>query len=624
MLKSFNKILTLLKLTTLLVIISQCITVNANSVEELVNTLDYKQVEISPNGKRLAVIYDNDEQIRIYFFETKTMKMIGSHGLHKYSPTNISWVNNERVIMYVLTENVRYAAKFYTGRLYSVNYDGKRGKFLTSVESVIDLMRGDDKNILVNRDDKVYKLNVYNNELSKVANSPIPKTYKRYLADYNGNLKIAHSVDRNRKQLIYLRIKNSKWKELDRINMGEKFRLLRMNKKGDAFYYLDDFNTETLSLFKYDINSSKTEIIFEDKENNVAGIEWDAVTLTPYAVRTEPSYPAYSLIGKSGPNRKVFEKLLEQFPGNRLSIKSESNRGKIKVVKIDNDASPGNYYLYDSKKKLLSPLLQVLEKLDRRKLAYSEPFSFIASDGITINGYISYPNNINKQQKVPLVVLVHGGPIGIRDYWSYDFESQLLNSKGYAVLKVNYRGSGGFGKKFELSGYEQWGTKIQKDIYEATNWAIEQRKVDKDKICIMGSSFGAYSAIQSMTLYPSLYRCGVAYAGVYDLTVLVNEISGDSNRELMSKYVGKNKSKLLSESPNNYVEKIKSPVFLAHGKKDSIAPFEHYEKITEALDDKGINYESMIFDRELHGLNSKNNRVNYYKAVLDFISRSIN
>ena len=113
-----------------------------------------------------------------------------------------------------------------------------------------------------------------------------------------------------------------------------------------------------------------------------------------------------------------------------------------------------------------------------------------------------------------MVVLPHGGPHGIRDYWLWDQAGQLLASRGYVVLQVNYRGSGGYGYSFEDAGYGNWGTKIQDDITDAARWAIAQGIADPKRICIYGGSFGGYAALMSATSEPDLYRCAIGLAGV--------------------------------------------------------------------------------------------------------------
>jgi dipeptidyl aminopeptidase/acylaminoacyl peptidase len=149
-----------------------------------------------------------------------------------------------------------------------------------------------------------------------------------------------------------------------------------------------------------------------------------------------------------------------------------------------------------------------------------------------LSAYITYPTGVDETVAVPLVTLVHGGP-NARDYWKFDPELQLLASQGYAVLRVNYRGSTGYGRKHMSGSEKQWGARVQQDIIEATQWVIQQGGIQQDKVCIMGGSFGGYSAVQSATLAPDLFKCVVAVAGVYDLEMMFDE--GDIPRIIYGK-----------------------------------------------------------------------------------------
>jgi pimeloyl-ACP methyl ester carboxylesterase len=130
-----------------------------------------------------------------------------------------------------------------------------------------------------------------------------------------------------------------------------------------------------------------------------------------------------------------------------------------------------------------------------------------------------------------MVVLPHGGPYGVRDWWEFDPEVQLLASRGYAVLQVNYRGSGFISMDFERAGYREWGGKMQDDLTDATHWAIQQKIAAPDRICIYGASYGGYAALMGVVREPDLYRCAIGYAGIYDLELrLESGALSDSHR----------------------------------------------------------------------------------------------
>ncbi len=145
-----------------------------------------------------------------------------------------------------------------------------------------------------------------------------------------------------------------------------------------------------------------------------------------------------------------------------------------------------------------------------------EPVVFEARDGIQIHGYLTRPAGAAKGA-VPLIVHPHGGPFGIRDVWGFNPEVQFLASRGYAVLQVNYRGSGGYGFGFEAAGFKRWGLEMQDDLTDAVKWAIEEGIADPHNIGIYGASYGGYATMMGLVKTPELYRVGINYVGVVDL-----------------------------------------------------------------------------------------------------------
>ena len=113
------------------------------------------------------------------------------------------------------------------------------------------------------------------------------------------------------------------------------------------------------------------------------------------------------------------------------------------------------------------------------------------------------------------MLFVHGGPHGIRDHWRFDPEVQHLANRGFAVLQVNYRGSGGYGREFLTSGFNHWGDLMQDDLTDGVNWAVDQGIADKERLCIYGASYGGYAAMMSAAREPELYKCAVGLSLIH-------------------------------------------------------------------------------------------------------------
>lgn len=199
-----------------------------------------------------------------------------------------------------------------------------------------------------------------------------------------------------------------------------------------------------------------------------------------------------------------------------------------------------------------------------------------------------------------------------------------MASRGYAVLQVNFRGSGGYGHAFQRAGFKQWGGAMQDDLTDATRWAIQQGITDPKRICIYGGSYGGYASLMGVAKEPDLYRCAVGYVGVYDMPMMYGR--GDiqhwqSGTNYLEDTLGRDNLEVIS--PTRLASKIKVPVFLAAGGEDKRAPIEHSEKMEKALRDAGVPVETLYFDTEGHGFYTEEHNREYYTRLLAFLDKHI-
>ena len=251
-----------------------------------------------------------------------------------------------------------------------------------------------------------------------------------------------------------------------------------------------------------------------------------------------------------------------------------------------------------------------------------QPIEFKAKDGTTLYGFYT----ANGTGPKPMVVMPHGGPIGPFDNWGYDSHVQYLASRGYAVLQVNYRGSGGRGYNFQHDGWAQWGGLIQDDIADGVRWAIAQGKADPSRVCIFGASFGGYSALMNPVRNPGMYKCAVGYAGVYDLNLLSRtdwSAKSRNGRRQFDRWVGGDEAKRAEQSPANYAAKIDIPVFLIHGKDDQTARVDQFHAMDNALQAAGKKPQTLLIEGEGHGFYNPDNVADLYKRIDAFLRANI-
>lgn len=312
-------------------------------------------------------------------------------------------------------------------------------------------------------------------------------------------------------------------------------------------------------------------------------------------------------------------------PGTENTIVSRSADEKRLVIHAGSDRDPGAYYLLDLTTPRLSLIGRPMAKINPAQMRPMEPIKFTARDGLEIHGYLTRPAGF-EQRPAPLIVNPHGGPFGIRDVWGFNPEVQFLASRGYAVLQINFRGSGGYGRDFQFAGKREWGGKMQDDLTDGVRWAIAQGIADPQRIAIYGASYGGYAALAGVTSTPELYRCAVNYVGVTDLSIITSwgRRTGDRSSEIFFReWVGDDKDYLQSRSPVNFVEKIRVPTLHAYGFNDPRVDIKHWTRLEPKLKQFNKPYEVIIEDNEGHGFAQEQSRLKFYRKLEEFLARHL-
>jgi dipeptidyl aminopeptidase/acylaminoacyl peptidase len=539
------------------------------------------------------------------------------------------------------------------GELYAFNYDGSRKKLIygyrtgkmqtgTSIKQrestygwarVIDPLYGDREHILISsrpwsksgsKKARVLRLDIYKGTLKKGGHvSPIP--YAEFLTKNDGSLGLAQGIDENNKRHLYWLKDNKDWQEvLFKQNTGN-VTPLSFDESGDNVYAIGDFGQDKKGLYKLNLKTGEQKSIFTDEKVDIAHYEQSTVDNQIYALRLDNGLPEYIMVKKNHEEAKVFKQLLASFPNAQISITSKTRASDKFVFFVGSDTDPGSIYLYDKQKKQLKFLFLYRSKINKKDFMKSEPFQFITSDNTTIRGYFTPAKNYATDKVNKMVVLVHGGP-QTRDSWLFDSDVHVLSQHGYSVLRVNYRGSIGYGTEFEHAGFKQWGGDIQQDIAEAVDWAITNKDISAETVCIAGHSFGGYSAVMSPINYPEKYRCAVASMGVYDLPLMYEE--GDITRlnfgtSFLNTVLGTDKKIQQQMSPAFNVSRLKTPLFIFHGNKDWRAPIEQAESLLDALNEAEKPYQYHLFDKEGHGFYNPDSRATFYTKMLTFLDKHL-
>lgn len=642
----------LAQLTMLLVLCwtNLAFAVATNLTELLAKHDSYSDVKVSPDGKHLALLVRVENKKALLFLSMDGFKPVGQAKFQGRTEVgDYHWVNNERVVISLAETEPWSAHPAFYGELFAINYDGSKGELIFGYRAgemqtgtklkvkqglqawgeVIDTLSGDDDNILVSsrgwsdggeRYSDVLLLNVYTGKSRQVTRSPAPNS--EILTNEKGEVRVALSINEKNQPELY-HYTDKKWHQVPSDKLGSQIDVVAVNNTDDGVIVLDQFEASQQGLSDLKFNDASRKLLYRDPQVDITSVELSQKERQAYAIRVDDGKPAYLLIKGKQQEATIFKEFLAAFPGHTVSITSQTKDGNIWVVLTSSDTSAGTYYLYKRQDNSLIKLFDSRPDLVGVKLATTEAIQFKSFDQLPLSGFIT-PAVSGKSKS--MVVLVHGGPHGVRDYWGFDPEVHMLSQSGFNVLQVNYRGSNGFGEGFEQAGHRQWGGAMQKDIIAATEWAIAQGHADADKVCIMGGSFGAYSAVQSAILAPDLYRCVVGVAGVYDLGLMKTE--GDIplysfGISYLDEVLGSDEKELAQFSPARRVAELKAPLFIAHGYRDKRAPMVHAEVLRKALDKHKKQYQWLEFDDESHGFYDPENRTRYFRQVADFIHQYI-
>lgn len=314
------------------------------------------------------------------------------------------------------------------------------------------------------------------------------------------------------------------------------------------------------------------------------------------------------------------------FAGKRPRLVSWDETMNQVIVFTDVGES-GVYQLVDFQRGKADILAEAYPDIPSDQVGAIRPIRYDAADGLEIPGYLTLPPGVTEPKGLPLVVLAHGGPAA-RDTIGFDWWTQALASRGYAVLQPNFRGSTGYGAAFLEAGYGEWGRKMQTDLSDGVRWLAEQGVIDPERVCIVGASYGGYAAMAGVTIDKGVYRCAVAVAGVSDLRRFVNARARQENRNdsqairFWNRFMGVDKLNdrgLDALSPAHLAAGAESPLLLIHGRDDTVVPIEQSRVMADAMRRAGKPIELIELTGEDHWLSRADTRQQMLTETVRFL-----
>ena len=453
-----------------------------------------------------------------------------------------------------------------------------------------------------------------------VADLPYPAT--SILADARGRVRFAWGSDDDDRQRVYYRPSDDDEWELvnDERESRVEWEPLLVARDGRSAWIRSEFSNGPDGLLAFDLRTRTTRVAL--RHPRVDPAEWiisaDARDLvgawfldgTPQALFVDAEAPAAQLA----------RELAARHPGEFARVLESAEDGSRALVVVSSDRSPPRFELYERATDSLRPLAAPASPAATRPAL---PISFRARDGLQLAGQLVLPAG---DGPFPLVLNPHGGPYGVIDSFGYDPLAQLLGRHGYAVLKLDFRGSGGHGRAFEEAGLREWGARMQDDLVDAVHWAVANGHADAARVCIVGASYGGYAALMGAARDRGLYACAVGESGVYDLALMhrAGDIrDSDYGRNYLERAIGSNARELARRSPVNRAAQVDVPVLLAWGDRDERVSPAHSRAMRAALRRAGNAPEVFHRRDEGHGFFDEGNRAEWYATLLAFLDEHI-
>jgi dipeptidyl aminopeptidase/acylaminoacyl peptidase len=617
------------------------------------NVID--NIKISPDGEHLAMVFSDADDVYMRIVNIDSGELVASFTTRR--GTGISefhWATNERMLFSTHRFLGGLEQPMLTGEIFGLNIDNTR-KFQMVGPGVGDFAAFTLENLIPGTSNRVrvtrYQVNrssiarsrpssfmldinnrppggssaIVNNLMNEVR-SPLP--WGQLHSDQTGTVRLATSTDDNMLQQVQWRDNNGRWQDISadfkQSVLEGGFEFAGFSGEPNVFYFLQRSEYGTVGLYRYQFEQRSIVELFAHPQFDISSN--DLVISTARDAILGAKFSGYGFevhYFSDHPEVSLQQSLDAAHPGELARMTSMSHDGRRSIVAVYGPQRAGDFFLLDNHARLMLPIGSINAELPVDQMAPVTPFGIRSTDGLVLSGYLTKP--ADSSSALPLVIIPHGGPIGIRDNFLLNREAQFLAHHGYAVLQVNFRGSGGFGLEHQQKGFGEWGNGMIDDINMARRWAIQAGHADASRVCIYGASYGAFAALASAARYPDEYHCAIGYAGIYNLSTLsesdVPFLPGGEH--YLATVVGSDAEMLGAQSPVNLASQIKAPVFLAHGGQDKRAPPAQAEEMRKALQRAGQEPLWLFQATEGHGFYNQEYRVDFYTKLLSFINQHI-
>ncbi|HET7842834.1 MAG TPA: prolyl oligopeptidase family serine peptidase [Xanthomonadales bacterium] len=581
---------------------------------------------LSPDGAFVAMPERRGDRSVLAIRDARDLSLHGTVDEGPNSYVERFWWSSPRRVFVTLSEHRDgRAQRSMRPELLAFDADGTHRTEGRGV--VLDTLADDERDVLMMacRDDGcdtgVSRVDSYDFARgAPVANLPYPAT--SILADARGRVRFAWGSDDADDQRVFFRPSDEDEWELvnDERESGVEWEPLLVARDGATAWIRSQFAKGPDGILAFDLRKRTTRVALRHPRVDPAEYILSADARDFVGAWFLDGSPQPRFLDADAPAARLARAIATRHPGEFARVMESAEDGSRALVVVSSDHAPPRFELYERASDSLRPISAAAGLHAPRP---ARPVSFRARDGLRIAGQLVLPRG---DGPFPLVLNPHGGPYGVIDAWGYDGLAQLLASRGYAVLKVDFRGSGGRGRAFEQAGLREWGARMQDDLADAVHWAVAQGHADPARVCIAGASYGGYAALMGAARDRGLYACAVGESGVYDLALMHR--AGDIRdteygRHYLERAIGTDPRELARRSPVTQAARIDVPVLLAWGDRDERVSPAHSRAMRAALRRAGNDPATFHRRNEGHGFFDEGNRAEWYATLVAFLDAHI-
>jgi len=581
---------------------------------------------LSPDGKRLAWLQP-DKGILQVWVQTLGKDDATAVSADRQRPIRrFQWGQDSRTLLYL--QDVKGNEDWH---VYGVDVESRQVRDLTPFDGVHAELVADSPRrpseilVALNLQDRgrmdVHRIDFRSGAVTLETKNPGTVTTWAATDDLVVKAGVASRADGGEELLVRDSAKGA-WRTLTRGGPDDTVELLDLTADGKSVLYVSSAGAPTARVVQRALSGGPEKVLASNPEVDPSDVSVHPTRHIVEGVVFEPGLPAWTLLDPTvKKDFDVFPHLARGFP----EVVSRDRADRTWVVAFRDAQGPTRYFSFD-RTSLQGKLLFVdRPNLESLSLPERKPVAFAARDGLPLHGYLTRP--VGASAAGPMVLFVHGGPWG-RDHWKLDPYAQWLANRGYAVLQVNFRGSTGYGRKLMSAGNRQWGKAMHTDLLDALDWAIKEGVAQKERVAIMGGSYGGYATLAAAAFSPDVFRCGVDIVGPSNLFTLLRSIPPywKPLRSIFNRRIGNiddpaDKQLLESASPLFSADRIKMPLLIGQGANDPRVKQAESEQIVAALEKHGLGVTYVVYSDEGHGFARPENTMDFNARAEAFLGQ---